>query len=94
MENPSTRKIAVLVREEPAEALRMALGLTLADDTVDVYAIGGPLENNDDINQNLELLKEMDVGLYSNSAGVQLLEFVPTDDIASRLLTYDHILPY
>jgi len=94
MTDPSIKKIAVLIRDRQAEALRMALGLTLADDAVDVYVMGDSLEDNDADDQTLELLEEMDVGLYANREGLQSLEFVPTDDIADRLVQYDHILPY
>jgi len=94
MGTTTTRKIAVLVRDRQEEALRMALGLTLADDAIDVYALGGKLEDTDANVQNLELLPEMDVGLYSDSRQNEAMEYVSPEEIADRLLQYDHILPY
>jgi hypothetical protein len=38
------KKIAVLVRERKHEALRMALGSTLAQDEVNVFIMDGKLE--------------------------------------------------
>ncbi len=38
------KRIAVLVRDRRGEALRMALGLTLMDDAVDVYLLDGRFE--------------------------------------------------
>lgn len=89
-----TKKIAVLVGDRQEEALRMALGLTLADDAVDVFVLGGKLEETDANIQNVDILKEMDVGVYSNSDKNEGMEFISTDEMANRLTQYDHVLPY
>jgi len=94
METTGPKKIAVLVRDRQEEALRMALGLTLADDAIDVYALGGKIKDTDANTQNLELLPEMDVCLYSDCRQNGTMAYVPTDEIAARLLQYDHVLPY
>jgi hypothetical protein len=41
-----TKKIAVIVRDRPGEALRVAGGLTLADDTIEVFVLDGKLDKN------------------------------------------------
>ncbi len=89
------KKIAVLVRNRQSEALRMSLGLSLVDDIIDVYMLN---ENSAETEQdllNLELMKEMEMKIYSNSRkGDENMEYLSTSEIAHKLLEYDHILPY
>jgi len=89
-----TKKILVLVRTRQTEALRMALGMTLADDAVDVCVVGGKLEETDANTQNLELLKELDVDVFTCRKENEGLDFVAPENIPARLTGYDHILPY
>jgi len=89
-----TKKIIVLVGNRQAEALRMALGMILADDAVDVCVVGGKLEETEANTQNLELLEEMDVDVFTCRKENEGLEFVAPEDLAARLTQYDHILPY
>ncbi len=89
-----TKKIAVLVRDRQEEALRMSLGLTLMDDAVDVFMLGKTTEWTEQGEENLELMKEMGINLYSSSRGNGGLEHLSTEEIARRLVDYDHILPY
>jgi len=88
------KKIAVLVRDRQSEALRMSLGLTLLDDVVDVYVMGGKLENTEEDALHLETIKDMDMKIYTDCKENADLEFVPTEEIARRLAEYDHVLPY
>ncbi len=88
------KRIAVLVRDRQSEALRMALGLILVDDTVDVYVLDKKLEDVEQDVQNLALMKEMGINLYTDQAGNAGLEYLSTDEIARRLTEYDHVLPY
>jgi hypothetical protein len=88
------KRIAVLVRDRQSEALRMALGLILVDDTVDVYVLDKKLEDVEQDVQNLALMKEMGINLYTDQAGNNGLEYLSTDEIARRLTEYDHVLPY
>lgn len=88
------KKVAVLVRDRQAEALRMAVGLTLADDAIDVYVLDRKVEETDDNALNLETMKDMDVKAFSNSRENADMEFVPTEEIAGRLLGYDIVLSY
>ena len=89
-----SKRVAVLVRERQAEALRMALGLVLLDDTVDVYVLDRKLEDHEDIQLHLATLKEFEFRIYTNDPQNQDLECLSTEEIARRLPEYDHTLPY
>jgi len=88
------KKIAVLVRDRQSEALRMALGLTLVDDIIDVYVLSGKFAETEQDSLNLELMKELEMNVYSNDEGNKSVEYLPTGQIAHKLLEYDHVLPY
>lgn len=89
-----TLKIAVLIRDRQAEALRMALGLTLMDDTVNVFLLDRKFDLSEADSANMELMEEMDIAFFSNHEGNQGTEYVPTADVARRLAEYDHVIPY
>jgi hypothetical protein len=82
------------VRERQAEALRMSLGMTLSDDAVDVFVLDGTLEDAGSAAADLDLMREMDINIYTNVEGSGDLEYLPTDEMALRLLQYDHVVPY
>ncbi len=88
------RKIAVLVRDRQEEALRMSLGLTLADDRIDVFVLGPALHRNHRIREYLELMRETEVGLYSIHCDDGGLDYLSSADIAGRLAGYDHVIAY
>ena len=88
------KKIAVVVTDRQEEALRMSIGLTLADDEVDVYFIDKKLHHAGDNDLNIETSKELGVGLYSTCEHTDDIERITHKDLAGKLLTYDHILPY
>ena len=88
------KRIAVLVRDRQGEALRMALGLLLLDDAVDVYVLDGKLDETEENLSHLETLKEFEVKIWTNSGPAEGMEDLPTGEIAQRLLGYDHVLPY
>lgn len=89
-----TRKIAILVRDRESEALRMALGLILMDDSVNVFLLDRAFKLSEADSANKELMEEMDIEFFSNHEGNQGSEFIPTEDIALRLTGYDHVIPY
>ncbi len=89
-----SKRVAVLVRERQAEALRMALGLALLDDVVDVYVLDRKLANDADIGLHLATLREFDFRIYTNDPANDGMECLPTDEIARRLAEYDHTLAY
>ena len=89
-----SKKIAVIVRDRQAEALRMAVGLTLGDDTVDVFVMDNKLDDNDEaVSLNVETCNDLDVKIYSNNPENNF-EQMSTEDIARALLNYDSVLPY
>jgi hypothetical protein len=88
------KKVAVLIRDRQGEALRMSVGVTLMDDTIDVYVLDKKVESNDDNDLNLETIKDMGMGLVTNTKENANMDFMPTEEIAQKLLEYDHIVPY
>ena len=88
------KKIAVLVRERQNEALRMAVGLILMDDLIDVYVLDREVEQTEDNVMNLETMQEMEMNLYTNTEMNSGLQYCTTEQIAERLLDYDLIVPY
>lgn len=107
----AAKNIAVVVRDRQNEAMRMALGLILVDDRVDVFLLAGrPGQSPQDAvqgstnvardrmseatAQNLELMKDMGITVYSSDRANADATYLSTEEIARRLLDYDHILPY
>ena len=88
------KKIAVLVRDRQGEALRMSVGITLMDDAIDVYVLDRKVESNDDNDLNLETIKDMDMKLFTNSKDNAGMDYLSTEELARKLLEYDHIIPY
>jgi len=87
------KKIAVLVRDRQAEALRMAVGLTLEDDEVDVFIMDRKLADDEAVALNLETLKELDIRIRTNNPENKF-ELMATDDIARELVHFDSVIPY
>ena len=88
------KKIAILVRDRQGEAMRMGVGLILADDLVTVFIMDREVEKNDDNALNLETMGDMDVKTYTNFKGNENIEYLSTEEIAQKLVEYDQILPY
>ncbi len=88
------KTIAVLVRDRPGEALRMALGLTLVDDIIDVYMLNGKSAETEQDQLNLELMEEMEMKIYSNHKGNKGMLYLSSEQVAHKLLEYDHVIPY
>ncbi len=88
------KKIAVLVRDRQGEALRMSVGITLMDDTIDVYVLDRKVESNPDNDLNLETIKDMGMNLATNTKENAGMDYISTEDLAKKLLEYDHIVPY
>ena len=87
------KKIAVLVRDRKSEALRMSVGLTLADDEVSLFVMDGHLEMTDDNELNIETLKDMGGKVFTNNAG-NPFEQMSTEDIAKAIAGFDVVLAY
>ena len=89
-----SKKIAVIVRDRQAEALRMAVGLTLEDDEVNVFIMDNKLDDSDEaVSLNVETCNELDVKIYSNNPENNF-EQMSKEDIARALVNYDTVLPY
>ena len=88
------KRIAVLARERQSEALRMAIGLTLRDDVVDVYVLDRPVEATEDNALNLETMKELKMQVFTNYKGSADMDYLSTREMAERLPGYDHIIAY
>lgn len=88
------RKIAVLVRERQEEAMRMAVGIILADDQVDVFVLDRKLAGSEQNLLNLETMRDFDMAVFTNSRDNPDFTYITDSDLASKLLEYDHILPY
>ena len=89
-----SRKLAVVIRKEQSEALRMSIGLILMDDIVDVIVLNKILERSQETAFNIETVHEMDMKIYSNVEQGSDVTFIPTPKMAEKLLTYDHVLAF
>jgi hypothetical protein len=89
------KRIAVIVRERPEEALRIAGGITLADDIVDVYVLDRKLDkSNPAVSDGLELVVDLNgQKVYSNNAE-NGFDTLALEAMAKKLLEYDIVLPY
>jgi hypothetical protein len=89
-----TKRIAVVVRDRQAEALRVAGGLTLADDTIEVFVLDRKLDkSNSEIAQPLELVADLDLKVYSNN-GSNGFTTITLEEMGKKLLEYDIVVPY
>jgi hypothetical protein len=89
-----TKRIAVIARDRQGEALRVAGGLTLADDTIDVFVLDRKLDKTDkEIAGPLELVTDLDLKVYSNNAENGFTT-ITVDEMAKKLLEYDLVVPY
>ncbi len=88
------KKIAVIVRDRQAEALRVSGGLTLADDVIEIFILDRKLDKaNPEIAQPLELVTDLDLKVYSNNPenGYTTMSL---EEMAKKLLEYDIVVPY
>ena len=88
-----SKKIAVLVRNRNHEALRMAVGATLMNDEVHVFVMDEKLESDEDIEIDLQMLKDLRARLFSN-VPENGFEHKTTEEIACMLVDYDIVVPY
>jgi hypothetical protein len=88
------KKIAVLTRARQEEALRMALGIILMDDIVDVYVLDRKVEDTEENNMSIEMMKDMEMNMYTNHSENEDMHYMSSAAIADSLLQYDTIIPY
>lgn len=89
-----SKKLAVIIRNRQSEALRMSLGLILMDDTVDIIVLDNILDHSKETVLNIETIHDMDIKIYTNVEQGGDVTFIPTQKMAEKLLTYDHVLAY
>lgn len=87
------KKIAVIVRDRKSEALRMAIGATLANDEVNVFIMDDRLVLDEEIKLNLEVLLNLNVKVISNNPE-NPFEQMTAEEIARALPVYDVVIPY
>jgi precorrin-3B methylase len=87
------KKVVILVRDRKGEALRMAVGATLADDEVNVFIMDDKLVPDEEMELNLETMSDLDVKIYTNNPE-NPYEQMSTEEIARALPDYDVIIPY
>jgi len=88
------KKIAVIVRDRQGEALRMGVGLTLANDIVNMFIMDRTVEETEDNMMNLEIMNDMNITVYTNIRENTGMTYLSPEEIAQKLLEFDHILPY
>jgi hypothetical protein len=82
------------VRDRQGEALRVSGGLTLADDTIEVFVLDRKLDKSDpEIAKPLELATDLDLKMYSNNPENGYTT-ITLEEMAKRLLEYDIVVPY
>jgi len=88
------KKIAVLVRDRQDEAIRMGLGITLEDDIIDIYVLDRKVEATEKNTGNIDVMVELEMDIYTNCKDNKDMKYLSTEEIAQKLLDYDHILAY
>jgi hypothetical protein len=88
------KKIAIVVRDRQDEALRMAVGAILADDTIEVYVLDRKVAESEDNTMNLEMMEELDFKICTNFQGNEGMQLLSNEEIARNLLEYDHVVAY
>ena len=72
----------------------MSLGLILMDDIVDIIVLNNKLDDSKETMLNIETIHEMEMNIYSNVEQEGDVKFIPSPELAEKLLTYDHVLAY
>ena len=88
------KKIAVVIQDRQDEALRMALGLVLADDSVTVINVGAPIVSNEGNDMNVESLEMMECDRLSVNTADEDFEQITMQDVPAKLLEFDVVIPY
>lgn len=88
------KKIAVIVRDRQSEALRMAIGIILLDDIIEVYILDTKIEETEQNQLYLETIRDLEIKAYTNVEENHTIEYLPTEEIGRQLSDYDHVLAY
>jgi hypothetical protein len=91
---PEANKIAVIVRDRQAEALRVACGLMLGGDVVEIFILDRGLDEKDPtIAMPMEMINELELTIYSNKPGTRFTD-ITLEEMAKKLLEYEFVVPY
>ncbi|MFQ5560583.1 MAG: hypothetical protein ACE5FU_08375 [Nitrospinota bacterium] len=90
-------KHAVIIDDDDehrqSEAIRVAVGLTLCDDTVDLYVINTLLAQDEGIKKNLDMLNMTGGSIYSNESK-NSFKTISTHEFSEKILEYDSVFAY
>ena len=89
-----SKKIAVIVRDRPSEALRMAIGIILLDDIIEIFVLDKKIEKTEQNQLYLESIQDFEIQAYSNVKANDTMKYLSIEDISRRLSQYDHVLAY
>ena len=87
-------KIAILINDRQAEAIRMSSGITLMDDEVEIFLLNSILDGSDEVEMMMEIATEMELPMYTNMQDNSQMTMLSTEDLHNKLLEYDHIIAY
>lgn len=84
--------IAVVARDKQGEALRMSIGLTVLNDSIDIF-LTEKFKKEESTETQLEVIRDLNLKIYSTVSGSQF-EYISPEALADKLLEYEKILPY
>ena len=84
--------IAVVARDKQGEALRMSIGLTVLNDSIDIF-LTEKFKKEESTKTQLEVIRDLNLKIYSTVSGSQF-EYISPEALADKLLEYEKILPY
>jgi len=88
------KRVAVLVRERQGEALRVAVGLTLMAERVEVFVLDRKVADAPENGMHIGVLKELGMRVATNCADNTDLELLSNANLARQMVECDIILPY
>ena len=89
-----SKKIAVLARDRQAEAFRVASGIIMMDDQIDLYVLDRKIYSDPYTQKQFEMTGIAELDVYTNTKKNRDLKFISTEELAEKLLEYDIIDPY
>jgi hypothetical protein len=96
MENIKHVGIVVHRMDDLWQATRTALGLALGNYYAYLFLLDAPVEMDDKLKENLELMEEMECEYYSNRPDNEphTFRYLSTDNIAKKLKAMDIVIPF
>ncbi|MDT8445621.1 MAG: hypothetical protein RRB13_01835 [bacterium] len=85
------KKIALITRHRQAEAMRMALGLTLLEDEAEVFILQDLLDDDATANQ-LRQCQSVDLPVYCTAQGPAGLPYLDLAEAAQRWTQFDRLV--